>query len=67
MNCLEVALVLRQDDGVWGGMGEAERRAFRDFLAFEGYMGEVPENLEFWASLNSYYRHIEKIRMSRLA
>ena len=27
--CLEFALLTRQDDGVWGGLGETERRRVR--------------------------------------
>lgn len=27
--CLEYALITRQDDGVWGGLTEAERRRLR--------------------------------------
>lgn len=56
MDCLENALVLGEEQGVWGGMGEAERHRFRRHLNCEGYDGEVPEGLEFWAALSSFYR-----------
>lgn len=63
MSCLERALVLNMEDGVWGGMAEGERRKFRRHLQAEGYsIREVPEGDEFWASLNSFYREIERRR-----
>ena len=68
MLCLERALVLNETEGVWGGMGEAERRGFRNHLIDEGYeSGEVPEGLEFWAALNSFYRAMEREMMARFA
>lgn len=41
--------------GVWGGMSEHERRLFRTHLNREGYRGEVPNGLEFEASVASFY------------
>ena len=68
MPCLERAMVLNEcDDGVWGGMTRAERRAFKAHLAHEGYVeGVVPTGNEFWASLYAFYRGVEE-RMARKA
>lgn len=61
MSCLERALVLNESEGVWGGMGESERKRFREHLRTEGYdEGEVPEGDEFWAALNAFYRGEER-------
>jgi WhiB family redox-sensing transcriptional regulator len=48
--CLEEAMVLNDRYGVWGGMGEGERKKFRAWLQREGYEGEVPRGLELYAS-----------------
>jgi len=61
LRCLERALVLNEQVGVWGGMGEHERRDFRAWLRNEGYVGEIPEGMELWASLNAYYRNVEHV------
>lgn len=56
--CLERALVWGEPLGVWGGMGEGERRAFLRHLRREGYSkGEVPTGSELWAAVLSFYRH----------
>jgi len=60
MPCLERALVLDENKGVWGGMNEGERRRFRRHLRAEGYVDEVPEGEFLWASLNAYYRSQEE-------
>lgn len=60
MQCLERALVLDEDKGVWGGMNEGERRAFRKHLRSEGYVAEIPQGDELWSSLNAYYRSQER-------
>ena len=62
MPCLERAMVLRDENGVWGGMTEGERREFRRHMAAEGYGKQVPEGDEFWATLNSFYRAVENNR-----
>jgi hypothetical protein len=60
--CLERAVVwernhsLKNIYGVWGGMGEAERRQFHRHLTAEGYKGEVPTGVEFLASVRSFYK-----------
>lgn len=55
--CLERALVHREEYGVWGGMGEGERRKFRTFMENEGYdRHEVPTSVELLASLIGFYR-----------
>ncbi len=57
LRCLERAMVLEETGpGVWGGMGESERRAFRTHMKEEGYVETVPEGLEFFATLRSFYR-----------
>lgn len=48
--CLQWALVHKEKFGVWGGQGEGERKAFAAHLRDEGYVNEVPEGLELWAS-----------------
>ena len=53
--CLEKALVWKEDQGVWGGMGEGERRRFVAHLKREGYRDEVPTGLELEASLRQFY------------
>lgn len=66
LHCLENALVLGEEQGVWGGMGEAERHRFRRHLNAEGYSdGEVPEGLEFWAALTAFYRAEELLMWSK--
>lgn len=56
MPCLEQALVWHEDLGVWGGMGEGERRRFVAHLKTEGYGEEVPSGAELSAALRSFYR-----------
>lgn len=56
MRCLERALVHGEMYGVWGGMGEGERRDFRQHLKNEGYDREIPQDLELRASVNAFYR-----------
>lgn len=51
--CLERAMVWGEKFGVWGGMGESERRRFRAHMRDEGYE-KVPEGTEFWATWNSF-------------
>src|SRR5689334_14641553 len=56
MACLERALVMNETLGVWGGMGEAERRDFQTHLRDEGYgASDIPEGNELWAALNAFY------------
>lgn len=56
LGCLEKSLVWKEELGVWGGMGEGERRRFAAHLKQEGYTDEVPTGPEFRASLRSFYR-----------
>lgn len=56
LRCLERAMVLGEAYGVWGGMGEHERRMFRKHMKDEGYRNEVPAGPEFRASLKAFYR-----------
>ena len=59
--CLERAMVHRFYHGVFGGMGEGERREFRQHLNAEGYgPREVPEGDEFLASVLEFYRSRER-------
>jgi WhiB family transcriptional regulator, redox-sensing transcriptional regulator len=54
--CLERALVQRELYGVWGGMGEGERRKFTVHLREEGYDdGEIPTGRELVSSLRAFY------------
>lgn len=53
--CLEKALVWHEESGVWGGMGEGERRRFQAHLKREGYGDEVPTGSELQASLLAFY------------
>lgn len=53
--CLRKALLYNEKMGVWGGMGEGERRRFRAHLRREGYLFEVPDGTEFLASLAAFY------------
>jgi hypothetical protein len=56
VECLYRALVTRQDYGVWGGMGEGERRDFRDHLISEGYSKrEIPELADLKSSMIQFY------------
>ena len=59
--CLQKSLAEAEDYGVWGGMGEGERRQFKAHLRSEGYRkNEVPTDLkELEASVNSFYRKEE--------
>jgi len=65
MPCLERAMVLGEDEGVWGGMTEAERRQFKEHMISEGYR-QVPTGMEFWATLNSFWRSQERNRFERI-
>lgn len=56
VRCLERALVLREPYGVWGGMGEGERRKFAGHLKVEGYGNEVPTGSDLRAAVNVWYR-----------
>lgn len=57
IKCLEKALVQGEDYGVWGAMGEGERRKFKNHIEDEGYRrGEIPTLDELRASLNAFYR-----------
>jgi WhiB family redox-sensing transcriptional regulator len=55
VGCLEKALVLKEAYGVWGGMGEGERRRFAKHVKKEGYKNEVPPQDELSASLVQFY------------
>lgn len=56
--CLERALVQRELYGVWGGMGEGERRKFVTHLREEGYDdGEIPTGRELTSSLHAFYSY----------
>lgn len=61
VGCLERAVVwerhhsLKLIYGVWGGMGESERRSFHRHLTEEGYGSEVPTGVELVASLREFY------------
>lgn len=60
LKCLEEALVTRQEYGVWGAMGEGERRKFRQHLIEEGYRRyEIPEGRELYAAVKSFYHYME--------
>lgn len=54
-DCLEHALVWHEDMGVWGAMGEGERRRFVQHLKDEGYENQIPTGVELLASLNQFY------------
>lgn len=57
LRCLEAALVHGERYGVWGAMGEGERKRFVSHLVREGYkFGEVPKGLELYAAVRSFYR-----------
>jgi len=59
LRCLEYALVTGQDYGVWGGLGEGERRKFKEHLIAEGYdKGEYPAGRELKSSLVEYYESL---------
>lgn len=66
LDCLENALVLDEQQGVWGGMSESERYKFREHLRREGY-DSIPEGDEFWAALHSFYRAMERDMEQRYA
>lgn len=55
MRCLFLAMYFHERWGVWGGMSESERRDFWRHIKEEGYT-EVPQGLEFWASLFAFYK-----------
>lgn len=56
LRCLERSLVHGEMYGVWGGMGEGERREFAKHLKDEGYANEVPHGQEMYAAVHAYYR-----------
>lgn len=62
LKCLEEAMVMNDRYGVWGGMGEGERKQFKAHLRKEGYEGEVPAGLELYAAERSFRRDQERIR-----
>lgn len=64
MRCLERAMVVGEQEGVWGGMSEADRRKFQSHLRSEGY-DTIPSGMEFWAALNSYWRQRESAEFER--
>lgn len=67
LTCLEFAMVLHEEHGVWGGMGESERHRFRTHLDGEGYTGgAVPEGAEFWSALYHFYNAEASARNARL-
>lgn len=60
LKCLEGALVQGEEYGVWGGMGEGERRKFKEHLLSEGYQrNEIPTGAELAASVNAFYRYMD--------
>lgn len=59
--CLERAVVHRERYGVWGGMGEAERKRFQDHLKREGYNDrDMPHDGELIAAARAFYRAEER-------
>jgi WhiB family redox-sensing transcriptional regulator len=55
--CLERAVVHKERYGVWGGLGEAERKRFQEHLAAEGYSNrDMPHGAELVAALQEFYR-----------
>ena len=56
LRCLEKSVVLSESYGVWGGMGEGERRRFVKHIRQEGYRHEVPTGDELAASVYQFYR-----------
>lgn len=63
-DCLRAAVVGRHIDGVWGAMGEGERRFFMMFIRRKGYR-ETPEGEEFVKVLNEYYEERRTSRKKR--
>lgn len=62
MRCLERAVVHRERYGVWGGMGEAERKRFLEHLRSEGYTDrDMPHDVELAAALRSFYRKERRV------
>lgn len=59
--CLHRAMLNGEAFGVWGGMGEGDRRAFSHFMAAEGYWICPDEIDEFRACLKSFIRWAESI------
>jgi hypothetical protein len=58
--CLYQSLLRREYYGVWGGMGEGERRAFRAHLIEEGYgPTEIPRGKELESALVSFYFYMD--------
>lgn len=56
LRCLERSLVHAEMYGVWGGMGEGERRAFALHLKEQGYEDEIPNGSELHAAIRQFYR-----------
>lgn len=56
LGCLERSLVTNEFYGVWGGLGEGERRLFKAHLIEEGYkQGEIPTGKELKSCLVTFY------------
>lgn len=64
LRCLEESMVLNDRYGVWGGMGEGERKKFRAWLQREGYENEVPAGLELYASERTF--RADQARIARI-
>jgi hypothetical protein len=59
VQCLEQALVTGEDFGVWGGLGEGERRRFKEHLIQEGYdRGEYPSGRELKSAVRTFYDYM---------
>jgi hypothetical protein len=55
--CLEYAIIHGERYGVWGGMGEAERKRFMEHLKDEGYTRrDMPGRGELIAAVRAFYR-----------
>jgi hypothetical protein len=68
--CLRGAMVRHEKFGVWGGMSEHELRMFRKHLKSEGYIkseegeeDEIPDGIEFRASLAAFYTRRTKLKV----
>jgi WhiB family redox-sensing transcriptional regulator len=61
LKCLYTSLVTHERWGVWGGLGEGDRRKFLDQLRDEGYdvdHGDFPElGRELTSAINEFYEH----------
>jgi hypothetical protein len=64
LRCLERSLVHSEMYGVWGGMGEGERREFAAHLKAEGYVREIPSGREMYASVFSFYNKSKRRQRS---